>query len=539
VTTTTSQQIGPAYLAGLDRARRRRAGAYYTPAPVAAGLTRLALRGALGSTTVADLAVGGGAFLLAAAEALAGVGLGRRHVVEELLWGVDLDAGAVAACRRALVAWAAEGGEVADPRHVLVGDGLRGRAAWPDSPAEGFGAVVGNPPFQSQLGRETARGPDGLAALREHYGEIVKPYVDTAALFLVAATRSVAPGGRIALVLPESVLAARDAGPARAAALDSCHVTAFWWAGAQVFDAVVDVCAPVLTRGGAAPVEVQRFSGPAVTDAAPVHVDPAALAAGRSWASLLTPEGTIPQLELGDVGTLGDFATATAGFREQFYGIADHVREAGSHASDAARPCARLVTVGLVDPMRCRWGVAGARFAGQRWVEPVVDLVSLHDADERLARWGDERLVPKVVLATQTRVLEPAVDLDGSWWPSVPTIAVVPRGEADADLLWSIAAVLAAPPVSAWALEHHRGAALARDAIKLAASQVLAIPLPPDRVAWDAGAAAAARAQRGAAVGDAEAWREALVEVGHAMTRAYRAPSAVLDWWLDRLPPWR
>ena len=150
------------------------------------------------------------------------------------------------------------------------------------------------------------------------------------------------------------------------------------------------------------------------------------------------------------------------------------------------------MTVGLIDPLHGRWGTAATRFAGHRWVAPVVDLDAVARADPRLARWADARLVPKVVLATQTRVLEPLVDLDGRWWPSVPTIAVTPRS-GDPGELWAIAAVLAAPAVSAWALAHYRGTALTRDALKLSATQVLELPLPVDDAAWADGARLAAR----------------------------------------------
>ncbi len=146
------------------------------------------------------------------------------------------------------------------------------------------------------------------------------------------------------------------------------------------------------------------------------------------------------------------------------------------------------MTAGLVDPLRCRWGSAGARFGGRRWHAPVVDLEGLAAADAALAAWAAERRVPKVVVATQTRVLEAAVDTEGTWWPSVPTIAVVPRPGSAADL-WALAAVLSAPPVSAWALGQYGGTALSGDAIKLSARQILEIPLPVDARAWSEGAA--------------------------------------------------
>jgi hypothetical protein len=554
VGSTSSHLIGPAYQAGLDRERRRRGGVFYTPAEVAAGLARLAFadRAAAGgdadravAPNVCDLAAGGGAFLLAAAAELAAAGHGRRQVVEELLWGVDLDPGAVEACRRSLATWAAEGGERAVARHVVVGDGLHGLGAWTDAPAGGFDLIVGNPPFQSQLDLRTARRADQVADLRRRLGPVVSPYVDTAALFLVAATQAVTAGGTVVLVLPESVASARDAAPARAAAVERCALTGFWWAGTQVFEAVVDVCAPVLRRGAATVATVPRWTGPSVDPAPSGSVRIAELAAGGPWGSLLAPPSAPPTNGLDHGPTLGDIASATAGFRDQFYGIADHVVDQlvvdQRDGTDAplGRRRARLVTSGLVDPLRCRWGRAPARYAGRDWSAPTVDLDSLGSADPPLARWGSDRLVPKVVLATQTRVLEPAVDLDGTWWPSVPTIAVVPNDRGSTERLWSVAAVLAAPAVAAWALDRHRGAALARDAIKLAASQVLEVPLPSEPEAWADGAAAAERAQRAADADDPTAWGAALRETGEAMTDAYRSSAAVRDWWLGRLPGWR
>ena len=102
-----------------------------------------------------------------------------------------------------------------------------------------------------------------------------------------------------------------------------------------------------------------------------------------------------------------------------------------------------------------------------------------------------------------------------------------------------MAAVLAAPAVSAWALARYRGSALSRDAIKLAATQVRELPLPGDAGAWADGAAAARRAQERADAGDAAGWREALVDLGAAMTAAYRSGPEVRQWWAGRLPPWR
>jgi hypothetical protein len=219
-------------------------------------------------------------------------------------------------------------------------------------------------------------------------------------------------------------------------------------------------------------------------------------------------------------------ATATAGFRAQFYGLAGHVRDGGEDRDP------RLVTSGLIEPGRLAWGERPARFAGVRWAAPTVDLASLRDTgDPAVARWVEDRLVPKVMVATQTRVVEAAVDAVGGCVPSTPVISV----EAPAARLAHIAAVLLAPPVTAWALHHATGTALATGAVKLAARQVLEIPLPDDGEGWDDAAAIVPR------IPDADdpfERRRLLVAAGERMTAAYRlgaAGPAVLDWWAARL----
>ena len=110
----------------------------------------------------------------------------------------------------------------------------------------------------------------------------------------------------------------------------------------------------------------------------------------------------------------------------------------------------------MLDPARCLWGQRPVRYARRRFERPRVDLRRLTAAGGALAGWAEQRLVPKVVLATQTRVLEPAVDERGAWLPSVPAITVIPHEER----LWHVAAALASPVAAAWALRETAGTAL-------------------------------------------------------------------------------
>jgi hypothetical protein len=129
-----------------------------------------------------------------------------------------------------------------------------------------------------------------------------------------------------------------------------------------------------------------------------------------------------------------------------------------------------------------------------------------------------QRLVPKVVVATQTKVIEAAVDGEGAWVPSTPVISV----HTDVDHLWQVAALLSAPGVSAWALRHHAGAALNPDAIKLSARQVLDVPLPADEASWYEAATALSAG--------------CIQDAGRAMSRAFGTGEDVFEWWRARLP---
>ncbi len=546
----------------------RALGTVYTPRPVADVLVGIALRD-LGDPggppasfpAVADPAVGAGTFLLAAADALVARGRPPAEVVAELLWGADIDPEALAVARRALAAWledqpapppppARRAALAALDQHLVVADSLAvgPDALWPGLAGRRVAAVVGNPPFQDQLAAATARSVDRSATLRARLGEVVGGYADTAALFLVAALDLVAPGGRVVLVQPQSVLAGRDAAAARSAVASRTRIEGLWVAGDHAFPtARVPAVAVVARRpldgddevGIAA--QVERWQGSQV-DPAPARTVPSAVAtaalAGGAWSALVVdllgvpPSGLsteeTPSEDLSSEGvsagaTLAALATATAGFRDEYYGVAPFVRE----ATPGADTTAALVTSGAIAPGRTTWGERPIRFARRRWERPVVDVDGVRAGGGRLAGWADRVLRPKVVLATQTRVLEAAVDRVGRWWPSVPVIAVVPDLPADLD---RVAAVLLAPPVSAWAHEQAAGAALSSGALKLAARQVAAVPLPTDGAAWRAAADLVPALDDPGPAG-----RAALDALGVHMTAAYGADDAVLAWWRQRL----
>jgi hypothetical protein len=184
------------------------------------------------------------------------------------------------------------------------------------------------------------------------------------------------------------------------------------------------------------------------------------------------------------------------------------------------------VTSGLIDVLRCTWGERHARFAGVEYRRPVARL---ERATPAAADWVAAQLRPKVLVATQTKVLEATVDETGDLVPSTPVVAV----HADPERLWHLAAALSAPPITAHALHVAAGAALSTGAVKLSARQVLELPLPVDPEAWDRGAALARDAARATS---AAARRATLATLGTVMCAAYGVTAeGVVEWWLDRI----
>ena len=517
------------------RGVRKGLGAYYTPPDVVAGLLDLVLepilaaRSAIGpeavrAVRVLDPACGTGNVLVAAAERIAAalVALGddpldaAGHAVR-CVRGVELDAATARVCRANLRALHPDGGG----RRIVRGDALLDDGL---VPAGAFDLVVGNPPFLSQLASSTARSRGDADRLRDRFGPAVGPYTDPAAVFLLVALQAArADGGTVALIEPVAFLSARDARGIRGAVLAEGSLRALWVAEQGVFDADVEVCAPVIVRGdpGTQTEIVRRRAfepGPVVASPAPNAV---------SWSALLAAVQELPERALRTSGTLGDVAEATADFRDQYYGLAGAVLD----HPDGGPGLPRLVTSGLIDPAQLLWGERSCRFNKVAFDHPRVDIGLLTPA---LQDWAQRRLVPKVLVAMQTRVLEALVDEAGDLLPSVPVVTVTARSGRTEDL-WRIGALVCAPPATLVAARRHLGAARNATALRLSASDLLALPLPADEAAWDRGAASFAAAS---AAHDPRERRVLLRSCARSLVAAYGLDpdDDLVGWWEDRLP---
>ena len=415
-------------------AGRKQRGAWFTPdhlvdAVVAAVVDErfVAQRDAT-PIRVLDPACGDGRFLIAAREAI------ERAGGTAILVGVDVDPATVASI---------------DPDsriEAVCADALA--MDWSRSGGGGsrrFDLVIGNPPYLSQMAASTTRGGSS--------GRGGGPYMDAAAEFLALGSELTDPnGGRLAFVLPQSILSARDGGEVRRRIDD--RATMFWsmWTGERDFDAQVVTCAVAFEfdAGGSR-------SGPGPRG---------------NWSHVVTERSGIPPLpavfERTPEARLGDLVRLNANFRDEYYGMVPAV---GDHPTGP-----KLITSGLIDPGRCLWGERSIRFAKQRFDAPRLDLSTL---DPKMTRWAEQRLVAKVLIANQTPILEAVCDPEGSWLPGVPVVAAYPLDPArSVATAWEVAAVLTSPAASVWAWHQRGGTGLGPTAIRVGPTMLADLAWP-------------------------------------------------------------
>src|SRR5699024_3830919 len=168
-----------------------------------------------------------------------------------------------------------------------------------------------------------------------------------------------ARGGRACLVQPLSLLGSRDAAAIRSHLTRTARLRGLWVANAPVFDAAVEVCAPIFERTERTErsersdrTHVKLFGGRTVTPSRERREPREATdARDGSWSALALPALGVPTPRYRSDGRLGDLVRAVAGFRDEYYGLIDHVIEAPTEhdPTDLAWPDehAPLITVGL------------------------------------------------------------------------------------------------------------------------------------------------------------------------------------------------
>ena len=529
-------------------ADRKERGAFYTPLPLVTGLTRLALDDRVARIPrVCDPMCGAGGFLLAAAEHLRSDGVSADDIGPNLT-GFDVDQTAVMTARIALALWLAAAGADPSTPTIVVGDAIHGEE--PAEVGDGFDVIIGNPPFLGQLRSRTARSKDDRLALDGARG-----YADAATIAWDRSRGWLRQSGRMTMVLPRSVLSARDAATARDET--TARVVGMWIDDGDVFDANVKVVAPLVVSEPVTSVfPVPLFSG--------LDVQHVGFTTSTTWSGMLADSQGVPTLDVATSGTVSDLAHVSADFRQWFYDVAaivgesnadddldrdrdeqgvgieqgvgqdpgDNAREnagemgsaTGAHVTDAGP--VRVITSGLIDPNRDLWGKVATKIGGKSWNRPSVTRAQLGNLGQA------DRLRPKVLAASQTKVIEAVVDEHGSAVGLTPVITATPHA---ADDVWRLAAVLLSPVASVWARRLAAGSGLSRETVRLSTTVVGSVPLPsasPD--AWDAAAQVLAV---GAAAASETSARDMLLESALLMQAAYgTTDDEIFDWWKTQLP---
>lgn len=545
----TPAELSDAYeqiLAGSDRKSR---GAYYTPDPIVAAILDDTL-GERGMPAVCDPACGSGRFIVEAARRLLRRAGSRSPawVIREHVFGVDLDRCAAELCAYAL--WVLAGDRslaVAEAAPgIRIGDSLLSPPGAIDSGFSwtrecprvfakgGFDAVVGNPPFLGQLKAETVTSRTRAATLAEWSDGTISGYADEATAFLLLATRITKPGGRVCLIQPLSLLAAEGAHAVRRETLRVGSLTGIWLSERHAFPGVgVHTCAPLLTIGRKAKARIARRLGPDAESAARSTYRSNELAREETWSSLLAESLGVPTFTMTSKGTLADLAHATADFRDQYYGLSGCIYESIERDPDT-RVGPRLITSGHIEPAESLWGIEPCRALKQKWLRPRVRVQSLPN---ELRRWASDRLVPKLLMATQTRTPECFADFEGVCLPCVPVITITPRRPVRAtQTLGVLGALLSSPVLAAIAMRRHAGAALSPHALKLSASDLLALPLPARTASTARSLKAAAESWLLACAARTQTDRHIhLLAAATSTLAAYRVLKAerpaLLEWW--------
>jgi hypothetical protein len=408
---------------------RRALGAWYTPPVLVDQLCDAVLEPVLEAAAdlkalrICDPTCGDGNFLAEVHRRLQRRGLTARQAAKCLV-GVDIDPIAVATCTARLPG--------AD---IIEADAID----W--QPDRKVDVIVGNPPFVSPLRR---------------HGRVLRGVTDIAVLIAERSLEWLTPDGRCGLVMPLSTVATDQAEVLRT--LLARRLDGLWWHRSLMFEAQIATCSLWWSAA-----DHQRAVALHVgADCAPSSLWTRSLDAA-TWSPLLASIDQFPSLDIPDGPRLGDVADLVGDFRDEYYGLVGHVVEDGSGPP--------LVVTGAIGVGTSLWGQRPVRFAKQSFVRPTVQLDGL---EPFMKRWAQQRLVPKVLVSGQARLLRSAVDTAGEWLPCVPVTTVVPHRRGD---LGQLGALLASPAASLWAATVSLGAGRSDDAIKLRPSQLAQMPL--------------------------------------------------------------
>ncbi|MGC8480392.1 MAG: HsdM family class I SAM-dependent methyltransferase [Acidimicrobiales bacterium] len=495
--------------------KRKQRGAYYTPRAFVEQIVEATMANVAPcsdhTTRILDPTCGTGNFLVSAYE------YQERHRVspDEIiqgLFGIDTDPVALSIAQARLgLLHLAHGGSQLDVlrHHLVVADALTQLTEYAkgaDDPSHIFDVIVGNPPFLNRVRGEILRDVQLRNQVDRALEGALHPYTDISAVLLALATNVTREGGAVGMCQPSSIVAGRDSAAVRDRIVSTATLEELLIAKGRTFDAGTSVVAPILRI---------RAEGQRPGDS--------------SWSSYVAKHFGIPTCSIKELawsGQLSELGDVTADFRDQYYWVCERLDQPLAGKTRTAR----VLTSGHIGSGFTRWDEKSVRIGGQQRLRPLLTFDPSTEAPP-IARWLSARLQPKLLVATQTRTLECAADLEGDLLPLTPVISITSH---EISRLFHLQAVLLSPTITSLVCTMTLGTGLSLRALKLSARELRALPLPADHSHWNA--AAAIHEQLHTEQATSATRRKALLtEAAHLMALAYQHPIDGIDWWTGAL----
>lgn len=377
----------------------------------------------------------------------------------------------------------------------------------------GFTCVVGNPPFLSPLTVSGSKVTAQRTLTKAARGGTGGPKADESSYFLLLASELAGPHGRIGIVLPDSLLSSSDSAPIRAAIGHRHDLCMIWRGDGSEFEASVTTILVALGPMDSCD-RPRRLRGPQFD---PIGADVVPPWRSGSWSPLVaSADAGADVLLSGDRPTMDQLCVVTADYRDQYYGLRGAVFDAEpDEVGDAKNP--PLVTTGLIDPLACLWGYQSTKFDKVTYRRPLVRVELLSPS---LQKWARSRLVPKLLIATQGKMVEVLIDASGVSLPCVPVISVFRRDASSASLA-ELAAIFLSPAAFEYFRMTKLGSGLSTGAIKVSAADLRNMPAPVDFTSVTAAAGFLDRIEE----------VKARAEFRRLMNRAYALPAGTGDAW--------
>ncbi len=403
-------------------------------------------------------------------------------------------------------------------------------------PLGDFSHVIGNPPFINRIRAASSGGNNSLSLLTQETRHLIQaaPYTDISAIFLNLAADIVTDRGWIVMVQPVSFLAARDSEAIRASLLSQTQLRAAIFDHSKSFSAVVDTVTLVFYKGP--PSTYHTVTIKAISKTGTIRKVVTTLSVeSRSLSQLAAIASAVPlpiDLHLdhtSDRRSIEELAFSTADFRDQFYYIKANVTEELAHGSQDNESL-KVITVGSIEPSKVLWGENYVLIGGKKYLRPVLSKKG--SDNPKVLEWLVKRSRAKVLVATQSEVIESVVDLSAQLIGSVPVISVTPKRQDD---IFAIQSMLSSSALSAVAIGRHIGSGLSHKALKLSASQIAALPLPSNQRPWQKAAEIhSIIVEQG--ITKVDELLEMLKEADTYMQQAYALDSQELHaWWFSRV----